>query len=260
MFTAWSDADADWVEEIEIVSSFECKYVLFSLSRWGFCYCDGGKVALTERKERKWTNTMEGEGRRVTHVCYSAPAETPANQINLMSAGGKSLRYEVRWERYSHFLKMHFVAAGNYARSYFFSHSHDRFWTSLASDEISSDAVVLFYEVNENHFKIISFENTCSGFASRNDKTVTASRCKCAILINLIHSIEACTHTLACTHTPQGQIKGGGGWSLCTHTNRHWKKKISVHILCPINSEALKATVLRDDSHVNTDTFQSDIP
>lgn len=27
MFIAWSDADADWVEEIEIVSSFECEYV-----------------------------------------------------------------------------------------------------------------------------------------------------------------------------------------------------------------------------------------
>lgn len=27
MFIAWSDADADWVEEIEIVSSSECEYV-----------------------------------------------------------------------------------------------------------------------------------------------------------------------------------------------------------------------------------------
>lgn len=49
MFIAWSDADADWVEEIEIVSSFECKYVLnplglcFFFHREGNVHSGGGK-------------------------------------------------------------------------------------------------------------------------------------------------------------------------------------------------------------------------
>lgn len=47
MFIAWSDADADWVEEIEIVSSFECKYVFNPLG--GFVM---GKVALTKKQKK----------------------------------------------------------------------------------------------------------------------------------------------------------------------------------------------------------------
>lgn len=37
MFIAWSDADTNWVEEIEIVSSFECEYVFNPLGglSWG---------------------------------------------------------------------------------------------------------------------------------------------------------------------------------------------------------------------------------
>lgn len=52
MFIAWSDADTDWVEEIEIVSSFECKYGFNPLG--GFVTVLKGKKA-----ERCWGGELD---------------------------------------------------------------------------------------------------------------------------------------------------------------------------------------------------------
>lgn len=53
MFIVWSDADADWVEEIEIVSSFECKYVFNPLGVGGGvgAGCHGEGSAHREEKK-----------------------------------------------------------------------------------------------------------------------------------------------------------------------------------------------------------------
>lgn len=48
MFMVQSDADAEWEEEIEIVSSFECKF--FFLIFWGSFFCHG-KATLTMRNK-----------------------------------------------------------------------------------------------------------------------------------------------------------------------------------------------------------------
>lgn len=57
MFIVWSDADADWVEEIEIVSSFECKYV-FDPFEGGGCHGKGGAPRMEEKKMSM--HTMKG--------------------------------------------------------------------------------------------------------------------------------------------------------------------------------------------------------
>lgn len=53
MFIAWSDADADWVEEIEIVSSFECEYVFYPLGALVM-----GKGS-TYWEEKKWNMRLQ---------------------------------------------------------------------------------------------------------------------------------------------------------------------------------------------------------
>lgn len=58
MFIAWSDADADWVEEIEIVSSFECKYVFNPLG--------GGASSRMAEGEERWRSQGRKEDERVS--------------------------------------------------------------------------------------------------------------------------------------------------------------------------------------------------
>lgn len=52
MFIAWSDADADWVEKIENVSSFECEFVFNPLGL--VVIVRGRGVGIREQKFNKY--------------------------------------------------------------------------------------------------------------------------------------------------------------------------------------------------------------
>lgn len=56
MFMARCDADADWVEEIEIVSSFECKYIFNPSGSFFFSVLGESNTYKREIKEErlKW--------------------------------------------------------------------------------------------------------------------------------------------------------------------------------------------------------------
>lgn len=59
MFIMWSDADVDWVDEIEIVSSFECKYIVNPLGVLHSVH--GGE----EKSIKKWVDSKTHNSTRI---------------------------------------------------------------------------------------------------------------------------------------------------------------------------------------------------